>query len=97
MVSRFLLDGNSIILVIVDMKEFTLDFSGKSGVPSQWGINVQQVVKWFHQQIGDMDGVQLVSDRRRGVFNIMALTQQAETLLSSFELKAEKAKPSFFR
>ena len=77
------------------MKEFTLDFSGQSGVPSQWGVDVQQVVKWFHRQIGDLDGVQLVADRKRGTFNVMALSTQAENLLSSFKLNVEKAGKSF--
>ena len=71
-------------------REFTLDFTGQSGVPSQWGITVPQVVKWFTMQSKDVPGVQLTNDRKRGVFNVTALSKDAGTFLSTFKLKAEK-------
>ena len=71
-------------------REFTLDFTGQSGVPSQWGITVPQVVKWFTQQSKDVPGVQLTNDRKRGVFNVTALSKDAGTFLSTFKLTVEK-------
>ena len=71
-------------------RDFSLDFTGQSGVPSQWGITIAQVIKWFSQQSGGINGVQIVSDRKRGVFNVTSLTKEAGIRLSSFKLIAEK-------
>ena len=72
-------------------KEYTLDFSGKSGVPSQWGINLEFVSQLFGQQTKGIDGLQLTPDgRRRGVFSIVALNEEAAAFLSTFKLKVEK-------
>ncbi len=71
-------------------REFTLDFTGQSGVPSQWGITVPQVVKWFTKQSKDVPGVQLTNDRKRGVFNVTALSKDAGVFLSTFKLSVEK-------
>ena len=71
------------------MKAFTLDFSGKSGVPSQWGIKVTQVVQWFYKQIGNLLNMQITEDFRRGVFTVTAFSKETETYLSNFTL-AEK-------
>ena len=71
-------------------KDFSLDFSGLSGVPSQWGINVDQVVKLFHQQTSGLQGTQIIADRKRGVFNVTTLTKEAAATLSSFKLVIEK-------
>ena len=55
-------------------KEYTLDFSGKSGVPSQWGIDLEFVADLFGKQTKNVDGLQLTPDgRRRGVFSVVAL------------------------
>ena len=74
-------------------KEFTLDFTGQSGVPSQWGIDLNLVLKWFGQQTRDSgvsSSIGIIDDRRRGVFRIIGMTQEASTFLSTFKLKAEK-------
>ena len=78
------------------VKEFTLDFSGQSGVPSQWGIKIDQVVKWFFQQAGRLEGLQLTEDHlKKGVFSVKAYTKETEAALASFVLKAEKGGKSF--
>ena len=71
-------------------REYTLDFSGKSGVPSQMGINIEFVSRLFGQQAKGVDGIQLTSERRRGIFNVVALNTEAATFLSTFVLKVEK-------
>ena len=71
-------------------RDFTLDFTGQSGVPSQWGITLPQVVKWFTQQSKDLAQVQLTNDRKRGVFNVTALSKDAGTFLATFKLTIEK-------
>ena len=72
-------------------REYTLDFTGKSGVPSQWGINLDFVSQLFGLQTKGVDGLQLTPDgRRRGVFTVVALNDEAATFLSSFSLKVEK-------
>ena len=71
-------------------RDFTLDFTGQSGVPSQWGIDHHQVARWFGQQSKGIHGIQVISDRRRGVFNVSAINNDAATFLSSFKLMAEK-------
>ena len=38
-------------------KEFTLDFSGKSGIPSQWGIDIDFVANLFGKQTKNVDGL----------------------------------------
>ena len=76
-------------------RDYTLDFTGQSGVPSQWGIDINQVAKWFGQQAKGQDGIQLTSDRKRGVFNVCAISNSAATFLSSFKLTAEKGGVKF--
>ena len=71
-------------------RRFTLDFAGQSGVPSQWGIDTNQVVRWFGQQAKGIDGIQVTGDIKRGVFNVVAINNEAATYLSSFKLVAEK-------
>ena len=70
--------------------DYVLDFTGQSGVPSQWGINVAQVVQWFHKQVGTMDEMQVLADRKRGVFNVTAYAKKSADFLSTFMLIAEK-------
>ena len=77
------------------MKEYSLDFSGQSGVPSQWGIDLNTVVACFSKQTNGVDGVQLMPDRRRGVFNVTAFTSDAVTALEGFRLSLEKYGKSF--
>ena len=78
------------------MKNFTLDLSGQSGVPSQWDITLKQVVHLLGEQIGMLDGVELVSDsRRRGVFNVTAFTREAIDQLSGFTLNMEREGKTF--
>ena len=76
------------------VKEFTLDFTGQSGVPSQWGINLFQVAAWFTKQTTDVPHlqsvIQVTGDFKRGVFNVVSLTAEAATYLSNFKLTAEK-------
>ena len=73
------------------VKEFTLDFSGQSGVPSQQGIHVKEVVKWFYQQAGKLESLQLRADGlKKRVFSVTALTKETEAALANFVLKAEK-------
>ena len=71
-------------------RDFTLDFTGQSGVPSQWGIDHHQVARWFGQQSKGVHGIQVISDRRRGVFNVSAINNDAAIFLSGFKLIAEK-------
>ena len=78
-------------------RTYTLDFSGKSGVPSQLGVDINFVSKIFREQIKDLQdgallGSVILSDvfRKRGVFQVTALTKEAANLLSNFKLKAEK-------
>jgi hypothetical protein len=69
------------------LREFTLDFTGQSGVPSQWGITLSQVSKLFWIQSGGREGIQLTPDWRRGVFNLLATTPDTATFLRNFSLK----------
>ena len=78
------------------VKNFTLDFSGQSGVPSQWGITLPNVLDLFSKQLKNVEGIQLVEDwRRRGVFEVTAFTQEAVTRLTNFKVKITKEKRSF--
>ena len=78
------------------LKVYTLDLSGQSGVPSQWGILLPQVVALMSKQLKGMEGVQLVADRRRrGTFEITAYTQEAINYLSGFKLKIAKENREF--
>ena len=73
------------------LKNYDLDFSGQSGVPSQWGLTLPQVVQLFSKQMSGLSGYQLVKDkRRRGVFEVTAYTQEAVNRLSTFKLKVSK-------
>ena len=71
-------------------RDFTLDFSGQSGVPSQWGIDINQVAFWFTKQSKGQEGIQLTAERKRGLFNVTAITDSAAAFLASFKLVAEK-------
>ena len=71
-------------------RDFTLDFTGLTGVPSQWGIDIPFVTRLFHRQTAGLDGVMMTPARRRGVFNVVAQTAEAARVLSSFELMVEK-------
>ena len=71
-------------------RDYTLDFTGTSGIPSQWGIDTAFVTRFFHRQTSGLDGVMMTPARSRGVFNVVALTAEAAKILSSFKLKVEK-------
>ena len=78
-------------------RTYTLDFSGKSGVPSQLGVDINFVSKIFREQIKDLQdgailGSVILSDvfRKRGVFQVTALTKEAATALENFVLQVEK-------
>ena len=71
-------------------RDYTLDFSGQSGVPSQWGIDQHQVAKWFGQQAKGIHGIQVTGNWKRGFFSVSAINDEAATFLSSFKLVAEK-------
>ena len=71
-------------------RDYTLDFTGISGIPSQWGIDTAFVTRLFHRQTSGLDGVMMTPARSRGVFNVVALTAEAATILSSFKLNVEK-------
>ena len=78
---------------------FTLDFSGRSGVPSQLGIDVAWVAKAFREQIKDLHGTTVLNNvvitdafRKRGVFNVSARTREAAAVLEDFVLKVEKGR-----
>ena len=71
-------------------RTYTLDFSGKSGVPSQLGVDINFVSKIFREQIKDLQdgallGSVILSDvfRKRGVFQVTALTKEAATALEA--------------
>ena len=76
-------------------RAFTLDFSGRSGVPSQLGIDVAYVSKAFRDQLASDHATILnnviINDafRRRGVFNVTALTNDAAAVLEAFVLKVD--------
>ena len=78
------------------IKDYILDLSGQSGVPSQWGLTLPHVVALFGKQLNGIDGVQVVEDwRRRGTFEVTAITQEAITFLANFKLKISKEGRSF--
>ena len=77
------------------VKEFTLDFSGQSGVPSQWGIDVELVVKWFQKQAGHLEDILIVKDQKRGHFSVTSFDKATSSFLSSFILVAEKGTRKF--
>ena len=74
----------------MEVKDYALDFSGQSGVPSQWGVTLNMVVECFHKQTKGLEDFQIMPDRRRGVFNVTAFSKKACETLDSFSLLVEK-------
>ena len=78
-------------------KEFTLDFTGLSGVPSQWNMTVNKVVQNLEKQSNGIHGIQVVKDRRRrGVFIVTAQSNDAKNFLTNFKLCVEEGQRKFY-
>ena len=70
-----------------------MNFSEQSGVPSQWGIHVKEVVMWFYQQAGKLEGLQLKADGlKKGVFSDTAFTKETEA--APLREKKTRSKPA---
>ena len=77
-------------------KEFTLDFTGLSGVPSQWNMTINKVVQHLEKQSNGIHGIQVVKDqRRRGVFIVTAQSNEAKNFLTNFQLRVEEGHRKF--
>jgi hypothetical protein len=69
------------------VREFMLDLTGASGVPSQWGVTINTVSMLLFRQCAGREGMQLTSDFNRGVYNVTLLNQATSAFLASFKLK----------
>ena len=69
-------------------KQFMLDLSGNSAIPSHYMLGLKEVSKWIHQQCIGYDGIQVTRHYyQRGCFIVQTSKDDVAQFLSSFKLE----------
>ena len=69
-------------------KQYMLDLSGNSAIPSQYMLGLKEITKWIHLQTKGYEGIQVTREfRNRGCYIVQTSNDRSAEFLATFSLE----------